>query len=239
MTTPVSFLSAERIITYAYRDAGILGKTATPNSEQLADGLNRLNDIINLWQTQGIKLWLLTDTPVTLVAGQKQYTFRPGGDVDMTKPLKVVQAYYISAELIRRPLVTLAWEEWLRLSQTHIQGAVNSYFIDKQATHMDLYLWLVPDTQAATGAVRVLLQNQVTNFVGINSDMNFPMEWSIALRWGLADDLSTGQPQEIVDRCEKRATAFRQALEDWDVEDASVKFVPDARLGQPSHFNFG
>ena len=237
MTTPVAFLSAERVIQYAYRDSGRLGEDADLNSKQLANGLNRLNDLINLWQTQGLKLWLLTDTPVSLVAGQKQYQFKPSGDVSMTKPMKIIQAYYVDTNSVRRPLSILSWDEWLRLAQTTNQGAINSYFVDKQATHLDLYLWLTPDTQAATGSVHVLLQNQVTNFVGLRSDMNFPMEWAIALRWGLADDLATGQPQEIVDRCEKRALAFRTALEDWDVEDASVKFIPDARLGQPSHFS--
>jgi hypothetical protein len=239
MTTPTTFSAAERIITYAYRDAGIIGRTANPTSDQLADGLNRLNDLINLWQTQGIKLWLLADTSVTLVVGQKKYALAPSGDVVMTKPLKVIQAYYLSAELVRRPLSVLAWEEWLRLSQTSTQGAVNSYFVDKQATHLDVSLWPTPDSQAATGTVQLLLQHQVQNFVGLRADMNFPMEWAIALRWGLADDLATGQPQEIVERCERRATAFRQALDDWDVEDASVKFVPDARMGQPNHFNNG
>ena len=51
----------------------------------------------------------------------------------------------------------------------------------------------------------------------------------MGLRWALADELSTGQPQAIMDRCERKATAYRQALEDWDVEDAPTSFTPDQR----------
>ena len=46
---------------------------------------------------------------------------------------------------------------------------------------------------------------------------------------GLADELATGQPQPIMQRCEAKANQYRQALEDWDVEDASTSFAPDQR----------
>jgi len=69
----------------------------------------------------------------------------------------------------------------------------------------------------------------VTNFISVTETMNFPIEWRIALRWGLADELATGQPQAIMDRCQGRALAYRTMLEDWDVEDASTRFTADTR----------
>lgn len=236
MTTPVYFLAAERIITYAYRDAGILGKMAEPNGAQLAEGINRLNDLINLWQTQGLKLWTVVDTAVTLVASQAKYTFKPSGSVNMTKPLKAIHGYLLGTSDNKTPLNSVSWEAWSKLSPLTSTGTPSSFFVDKQATSLDISFWPVPDATAALGTAHIVLQLQVTNFVGLTDHMNFPMEWAIALRWGLADDLSTGQPQEIVDRCEKRAHAFRAALEDWDVEDGSVYFTPDSRMGQPSNF---
>ncbi len=53
----------------------------------------------------------------------------------------------------------------------------------------------------------------------------------MALRWGLADDICTGQPGEIMRRCAERAKAYREALEDWDVEDAATQFQPDPQGG--------
>ena len=38
-----------------------------------------------------------------------------------------------------------------------------------------------------------------------SSPKGFAQEWRIALRWGLADDIATGQPQAIMDRCAQRA----------------------------------
>lgn len=213
------------IIQDAYFDAGLIGVGQTVNGEQIVMGMRKLTDLINLWQTQGLKLWLNVDTSVTLVAGTATYTLGPGGTVDMTKPLRVVEAYYADANGVRRPLTPLAWADYVRLSTVNQSGSVNSYFVNKQATQLSVLFWPAPDTTAATGTGHLVLQTQVTNFINLTETMNFPLEWRIALRWGLADELATGQPQAIMDRCQQRALAYRTMLEDWDVEDAPTRFT--------------
>jgi len=221
--TPIS------IINDAYFDAGLTQEGQVPNSEQIVMGMRKLTDIINLFQTQGLKLWLLEDHPITLTAGAGTYTLGPAGTVVMTKPLRVIDAYYEDVNHIRRPLVPLSWNDYTRLSQIVQTGQINSYFVDKQQTQLSVFFWLVPDANAATGQAHLVLQRQATNFINLNETVNFPAEWRIALRWALADELATGQPQAIMDRCQQRAIAYRTMLEDWDVEDAPTRFTPDSR----------
>lgn len=229
MTAPV-INTPYTIVDDAYHDAGLLQEGDSVNPEQLVSGMRRMLDMVNMWQTQGIKLWLLVDTAVTLVANQAKYTFKPAGDVDMVKPLRVEQGYYLDVNSVRRPLSVLSWDEYLRLGQVSGNpGTISSYFVDKQRAELDVYFWLTPDATAALGTAHVLLRRQVTNYISSVETLDFPLEWRLALRWGLADDISTGQPQAIVTRCERRAAAFRQALEEWDVEDAPTSFAPDAR----------
>lgn len=219
------------IVKDAYFDAGYLEEGEDPDSEKLATGLRKLGDLISLWQTQGLKLWLLQDLTIPLVAGQGSYSLSPTGDVLMVKPLRVLQAYHQDTSNVRRPLVPLAYEEWLRLSIiTGNTGEINSYFVDKQATELLVHFWPSPDTVSAAGTGHVLITRQVTVPVTLTESMMFPQEWRIALRWGLADELATGQPQAIMDRCQQRAEIYRTALEDWDVEDTSVRFVLDSRM---------
>ena len=235
MTAPTNFNTPDRIIRMAMVDAGYLQDGDDPTSEQFANYLNRLNDLINLWQTKGLKLWLQSDLSVPLTAGQATYTFGPGGSVDMTKPLRVLQGYYLDTSDTKRPLLPLSRDEYTRLSNVVQLGALNSYFVDKQQSVLSISFWLTPDTTAATGTAQLSIQQQVVNLVSLNDDMNFPQEWFMALRWGLADDICTGQPQAIMDRCFTKAEMFRTALEDWDVEDASTVFQPDQR----SAYNVG
>jgi hypothetical protein len=48
----------------------------------------------------------------------------------------------------------------------------------------------------------------------------------------LADDISTGQPQVIMQNCKMNAKIYREALEDWDTEDAATFFNIDSRFYQ-------
>lgn len=229
MTTPVTYQTAERIIRMAYKDAGLIQDGDLPNGEQLADGMTRLNDLANLWQTQGLKLWTLEDYPISLTAGTGFYNLGPGENVNMTRPLRVIEAYYMTQAGIRRPLIAMAWDDYIRLSQVNQTGQINSYFVNKQQTALKVFFWLIPDNNCATGTAHLLLQQQMVGMVQLTDTTAFPIEWSMGLRWGLADELSTGQPQAIMDRCERKALYYRNILEDWDVEDTSTTFTPDQR----------
>ena len=234
MTTP-AIDTPKAIIDTAMRHSGKIQEGQVPSSEQYAVYMGDLQRMVNLWQTQGLKLWLQTDLPIPLTAGKggpgNPYTLTPLGDVNITKPLRIQQGYYLDVSGVRRPIYPLSWDEWLRLSQTTQQGAISQYFIDKQQTSLNVYLWLIPDSTAATGTVHLLAQQQVVNPITLVDTMNFPAEWGIALVWGLADEICTGQPQTIMDRCMTKASMYRMMLEDWDVEDAPTSFAPDHRAG--------
>lgn len=208
-------------------DSGLLQQGDSPDSEQLTKYMRRLGDVATLWQTQGLKLWLQTDQSITLVSGKPDYTLT----VSSVKPMRVIQGYYLDSSSNRRPIYPLSWDEWLRLSTTTETGAVTQYFLDKRATSLVVSFWLVPDATAATGTAHLLTQRQVTSPITLTETMEFPLEWRIALHWGLAAEICTGQPKEVIDRCETKANAYRTALEDWDVEDSATSFQPDSRHG--------
>lgn len=221
--------TAGAIITKAYQDAQKLQLGATLSTAQLSAGLDRLNDMINLWQTQGLKLWLETEQVVPLVVGQQLYSFFPTGDIAIARPLRVKEASYWTDQNVSRPIWPISRQEWTALSNRTEQGSINQYFIEKLADRMNMYIWNSPDTSAATGTIHAVLQNQATNPTLSGDDTGFPIEWVAALRWGLADELTSGMPEATVQRCQARAAAYREALEGWDVEDAETYFQPDIR----------
>lgn len=231
MTMSSSLTTLQRIISDAMQDAGFLQDGDIPNSEQFTKYTRRFWDMVNLWQTQGLKLWANVDTAIPLVAGQATYSLGPAGDVDMTRPLRGLMGYYLDSNSNRVPLISISWNEYLTLSNVTTTGALNSYFVNKQATLLYVTFWNTPDANAATGVAHILLQRQIVNPLQLNETIDFPLEWMMALRWGLADDICTGQPQAIMDRCASKAQAYRIALENWDVEDSDTRFQPDNRSG--------
>src|ERR1035437_610059 len=114
MTTP-AINTPKAIIETGMRHAGKLGEGVLPTSEQYAMYMGDLQRIINLWQTQGLKLWLQTDQSISLTAGKggqgNPYTLMPSGDVNITKPLRAQQGYYMDTSATRRPIYPLSWDE--------------------------------------------------------------------------------------------------------------------------------
>ncbi len=222
------------IIQDAMKEAGYLAQGDLPTSDQLADYMRRLNDMVNLWQTQGLKLWLLQDLSVSLTAGVNKYTIGPavGNSLVMAKPTQIIDSAYVlnGTTNIRRPLTPLSWDQWMKLSQvTGNSGTISSYFIDKQASVINAYVWNTPDTLEAANTFHILIRNQVNNSINLEQSTQFPQEWRIALLWGLADEICTGQPQAIMTRCGQRALAYRTLLEDYEVESVDVRFSVDPR----------
>lgn len=236
MSLPTHFHTPGRLIRLALKDAGRLQTGADPSAEVLADAMGRLADLINTYQTQGLKLWLNSILEVPLVAGTAAYTLGPAGAIISTKPLRAPEGWYVSTAGNRRPLNPLALRDYYALGNLTTTGTINAYLVDKQQANLVVRFWPVPDaTTAAGGAVELLLQQQATAPSSLDETIAFPVEWYLALRWGLADELATGQPAVIMDRCERKAREYRRLLEDWDVEDASVTFQPAM---QPSRSRF-
>ncbi|MDX2059925.1 MAG: hypothetical protein SFV24_19100 [Gemmatimonadales bacterium] len=226
----MSYSTIDRLIGDAMVDAGLIAVGDTPTDAQYTNAINRLNDLVNLWQTQGVKVWTQLEITVPLVAGQSRYRLGASGGILTSRPMRVLDdSYYLDSSNNKRPLVMIARHDYARLSNTTQTGPVTQLWVDKQASYLDVYMWLVPDAAAATGSVRITVQQQVPNYATATEEINWPREWYLALRWGLADELATGQPQAIMDRCAAKAVAYREALEAWDVEDAPTRFTPDER----------
>ena len=232
MTTP-SDNTPTAIIEDAMLEAGLLQEGATPSSEQYARNMRRLRDIINFYQTQGVKLFLLSDQSVTLTEGDDTYTIMSGGDVNIDRPMQVIQAYWLSSTNIRRDLSLISWNEYLRLGQIGEEGSINSIFVNKQYNQFIIKTWPEPTSTDATGTLHLLIRKQAANPLNLTTTIEFPPEWRIFLHWELARQLSHGQPEGVRAWCAAQAETYRQALEGFDVEDVGVSFQVDMQ-GYPS-----
>lgn len=221
------------LVQAAYEDACLCAPGVTVSTAQMTRGLSRLSDLLALWATQGLKLFLLSEVSITLTAGKTTYRMMPGGDVNIARPLQVIQCTYKTSGGVVQPLQRLPRERYKRLTnQSSVQGAINSYYADRQAAWMDVSFYMTPDATAATGTVAAQVRGGAAVTTLSSDASGFPPEWYIALRWGLADELATGQPKEVQDRCATRAGAYRTALEDFDVEEETdVQFQMDSQAG--------
>lgn len=230
------------VICDAYTNAGYLETGQEPGSEQLAFGMRRLINLVNLRQAEGLRLWLQSDVSIgaesgslaPLLQGVNLYTFGSTGTVVTTRPTRIIEGYYRDSNFIDRPILQISRNEWDTLSLkksgvTAQQGTINQFFVDKQVATMNLYLWLAPDATAVQGSVHVILQQQQPNPVSLTDTLQFGPEWFLYLGWHLAHELSQGQPLAVQQKCALHAGIYKDIIDGWDVEDASTTFQPDSR----------
>ena len=236
------FNSVYRVIKTAMQKAAFLASGAEPDSDDYAEYMPVLADLFNAYQTFGLKLWLQEDLSFPVIAGQNIYQIGLNctNQVDGTfftwpRPPRVLEAYWeytftgVTGN-VRYPLICLSRQEYDYLSTTTQQGNISNYFIDKQQKFTNIFLWLTPDAFfAEQGVCHVLAQVDVNHPVSLTDGLNFPKEWFAALYWGLADEISQGQPIAVQQKCQQKAAYWKGALENWDVEDASTLFAPDQR----------
>lgn len=216
------------------QDCGLLADGDSPSAANYLQYIPRLNELINVWQIGGLKLWTQETISVPLVQGtggpSNPYTLMPSGSVNMTKPMRILDScFYLDANNNSRPVFLISVDEYNKLSTRIQQGPVTQICVQKLVDRISVNTWLVPDAETATGTLNVLVQKQITNLVTELNTLDFPQEWFIALHWGLAAEICTGQPKSVIDRCEAKAAAYRRALEDWDVEDADTRFAVDSQ----------
>ena len=230
MTTNTS----QAIIEKAYADSMKLSRGGTLTSAQLTDGLERLQDIVNVESTMGLKLFLESEVSVTLVAAQQMYSFRPSGDVNVPRPLRIKDATYVETSGQSRPLIPLSRSDWAQQTSRSSQGSVTQYFAERLYDRLNLSG--TSDATAATGTVRVTLHAPAATLT-LATTTAFPPEWVMFLRWALTADLATGMPVEVIQRAEGKAAQFRAVLEAFDVEDVPVRFQPTYTQYSPSEFS--
>lgn len=223
----------QRVIWDAYFNAAKIGVGSDPSSEQYAIGMNRLNNLVNIRQTEGLRLWLQQDLSVTLVAGQNLYTFGPAAGIIMTRPTRIIEAYYqypATSNQTNVPLNMISRNEWDSLGTFTSQGMVNSVFVDKQIPQLNVWLWLNPDAITALGTVHLIIQQQQPNVTGLVDTMVLGPEWFLYLSWELALELSQGQPVAVQEKCEKHAMRWKEVVDNFDYEDTGTRFAPDPQM---------
>jgi len=220
---PTDYGSPKRIITQAYREAGKIARDTEPNSSQYLDGMNRLADLLYFHQTQGLKLWLLEDINVPLVAGTALYTFGPSGTTVMRKPFRVEFGYATEQGGNRRQIDPISYQDYSYLSNVTQTGQVTQYFVDKRLDQLNVSLWLVPDADQVLGSVHLIMRTKAAQLENLTETMTFPVEWYLGLIWSLADELTTGQPIAVQQRCAGKASTYIEALQNFDIEDVPLQ----------------
>lgn len=86
------------LIKGALRNINAIATGETPTPAEMSEASEAFNMMIKAWPAEGIGLWLNDTFDLTLVANQVSYTIGTGGNVNIPRPLEIIEArfYYTS-----------------------------------------------------------------------------------------------------------------------------------------------
>jgi hypothetical protein len=149
-------------------------------------------------------------------------------DVTANKPLKLLESTFVrdlnGNDIDLRPL---ARSDYNLRSPKGTAGIPVDFYYDPGRDVGTLYLINVPDT---TGYVlHAQVQRHFFDMVSGTDNFDFPAEWLLPLKWGLAAEMSLedGCSLDKIDYIERRAQANVDAVFDFSVEEASTYFTVD------------
>lgn len=223
--TAVFTRNRDQLIASALRKVNAFESGETPDAQSVADASDALNAMVKHWQASGIQIWRMTEATITLVAGQNSYTL---GTDPSTKPLKIISARsFNTTSLIDVPLEEMDRVEYQELPNKTSTGAVNGFFYDRQAGTGTLYVW--PSPGNTDDIIKYTYARPIQDFNVAGDSADFPIEWTRAVEWGLADEIADEYdvPEPKRTRIERRAAQYLAEVNWWERELISIEFVPD------------
>jgi hypothetical protein len=99
VATPPGAVTYRDLISNALKRIGVLGGGQTAASEDVADGLQRLNALLDLWAAERLFVPSITRTTWTIVSGTAAYTVGTGGAVSVTRPVFVTDINFVDTAM--------------------------------------------------------------------------------------------------------------------------------------------
>ena len=149
--------TARAIISAALKEIGVLAAGETPSSEDVGDGLTRLNRYVDYLQTQHLLVYTITRGTWTIVSGTASYTVGSGGDVNITRPVWVDGISFqdtATSPTTEYPLAKLTEAEYAGLRQkAQTANYPRSFYYNPTLATATVTFWPVPTSSTIEGVI--------------------------------------------------------------------------------------
>lgn len=155
------------LISRSLRMLGVLASGVTPNTNELADGKEAFNALLESLRNDRMLVYSMVDNTLTMTPADNSYTIGTGGDLNMTRPVKFEDAYMRYSN-VDTPVKLLTLQEWDAIpdktvtsplvsvayynpTMTSSQGTLQVYPTPSAANVLHLVTWTVLASLANVG----------------------------------------------------------------------------------------
>lgn len=228
MALSLSF-TVQDLIQEALYAAGIVPPGGNPTVTQLNRGLNNLNLMMSNFIGYGIDTWARSTHTITCVNGQASYSIGPSGDVNVSRPITVINAYRRNVTTgIDVPMTEYSKQEYFNIPNKTQSGIPTQFYFDQEFPKGNLYVWPVPSTTDLPLSIYIDVHSPFT-VASLSDDPDLPDEWQEAVVRNLAVRLAMEFQKPVTPEMAALARETLDVAKGLDFEEASLKIRPDYR----------
>ena len=226
-------VTRDQLITGALRMIGAVAQGETPTSTQITEAAEALNMMVKAYEADGMPLWGIETYGIPLVSGQSTYTIGTGQEINIPKPLKVIQAWNkVLTSGVDIPMRILTKQEYNILGNKTTGGNPIQVYYQPKLAYGELHVFPVPtNVEEAQNEVYIVYQRPFEDFVTSGDNPDFPQEWLDALKYGLAARLAPeyGIPSDQRMILIREAKEIKEQALSFGTEEGSLYFQYDRR----------
>lgn len=167
------------IIAPALRACGQIGPGASPTSEEQADCLIALNAMVTGLNNEGLMAYTNEEQTLTVGASDASYTIGVSGDVNTTRPVKILAAWGVDGDNVSQPPMRIIDDdEYAAIDNKTDTADWPTLLLYRPSVgasaHGTIVLWPVPN---ATRTVKLLVRVPITEFAAVSTSLVLPPGW--------------------------------------------------------------
>lgn len=233
-------VTRDDLLTAALRLVGGVGQNETPDPSAITEAALALNMLAKEWEADGMQLWKIATINFPVVAATASYNIGIGSTINQTAPLKIIQAYTRGTSQGDQPMTIFTKQEYDMYSSKTAAGTPTQLFYrtpgpstpELQGT---IFLLPVPQAIDVTNGLNIYMTGvfPIMDFDTSTDNPDFPSYYYNALKWGLADQLSTEYGVPLSERgfIQNKADKHLAKALSFDIEEGSLYLQPTDEFG--------
>lgn len=174
-------------ISLALKDAGVTGAGQTASGDDVKDAMTTLADMLALWQIDNLMVYAQQVLTLPLT-GAQSYTIGVGGTLSTDRPAKIDFAVWRDATGRETNLdVLAALQDYQQIAYKAQGGQPAAIHYEPSYPLGVLSLW----PAGAVGSLKLLARVQLSAATELTADLVIPPEYREAVRYSLAERLTT------------------------------------------------
>jgi hypothetical protein len=172
-----------------------LGTGETPTADEITDGLDALNAMLDSWWLERMAVFAIQERLFALTVGTQNYPIGPGAvaPFNVERPVKIETAY-VRVSGVDYPLSVIDYDRWTSIGYKANQGIPQWVYYEPTVPEGELFLWPIPSV-----AMTLYLGSRlrIQSFTTSNDAINMPPGYVDALCFNLAVKLAPEYEREV------------------------------------------